>query len=231
MPETPMPDDPVKPRTVRLCATALPLTRRACELVTVMLAEEDAVAVQISASPRWTAARCTRVHARPPPEIVRVWFVPVAGPSEAASATRTVPDETLNADVVIGPRPSTDTFDASERPAGAALRTLVATAFEVAVLPEPSRATAVSVCGPSATVVVFQTMLNAPDVTSPMSVVPSKNLTPATPTLSAAVALSITLPETVAGRAARLTVGAMVSATTEILTMPIEVSPATSRIS
>src|SRR5262245_19082524 len=80
-----------------------------------------AVAVQISASPRATAARCTRVQVRPPPEIVRFWlFTPVVGPSDAASAIRTSPGAVvLKAGVVCVPAPSANTVTCAAGPAGA----------------------------------------------------------------------------------------------------------------
>src|SRR5262245_34109362 len=80
-----------------------------------------AVAVQISATPRCVAARCTRLQVRPPPEIVSSWlFTPVVGPSDAASAMRTSPAAVvLKAGVVCVPAPSAKTVTCAAGPAGA----------------------------------------------------------------------------------------------------------------
>ena len=75
-----------------------------------------------------------------------------------------------------------------------ALLTVTLTAAEVAVLPAASRATAVSVCAPLVAVVLFQVIEYGAVVTSAPRLAPSSlNCTPATPTLSAAFADTVTL--------------------------------------
>src|SRR6266850_882671 len=70
---------------------------------------------------------------------------------------------------------------------------------EVAPFPAASLATAVRVCVPSRTVVVFQETAYGGTVTSAPRLAPlSLNWTPATPTLSDAVATTVTVPDTVA---------------------------------
>src|SRR5260370_718419 len=111
--DAPMPAAPENAMTCSDWFTPAPSTDPTdCVLVTVtLLSAVVAVAVQISATPRCTAARRTRVHVRPPPEIVRFWvLVPVVGPSEAASAMSTAPGVVLNGAVVRGPTPSENTL-------------------------------------------------------------------------------------------------------------------------
>jgi hypothetical protein len=78
--------------------------------------------------------------------------------------------------------------------------TVTVTVVLVAELPAASRATAVSVCVPLATVVVFQVTEYGLAVSSAPRLAPSSlNCTPATPTLSDAVADTVTdAPDTVA---------------------------------
>src|SRR6185295_8733007 len=97
-----------------------------------------------------------------------------------------------------------------------ALLTVTVTPALVVMLPAASRATADSVWLPFATVVEFHAMAYGLVVSSaPMFVVPSSlNCTPATPTLSDAVADTVTLaPDTVVPPAGAdiVTVGAVVS--------------------
>jgi len=92
--------------------------------------------------------------------------------------------------------------------------TVTATADEVVRLPAASRATAVNVCEPFPTVVVFHDAEYGVLVSSAPRLLPStRNCTPATPTLSLAVALTVVVPDTVAPFAGELmlTVGAVVS--------------------
>ena len=80
--------------------------------------------------------------------------------------------------------------------------------------PAASRATAVSVCGPLPAVVVFhETEYGAVVSSLPRFAPSSLNWTPATPTSSAAVALTVIVPDTVAPRPAPVSVavGAVVS--------------------
>src|SRR2546426_7209079 len=80
---------------------------------------------------------------------------------------------------------------------GVAFDTVTADAADVVVFPAPSRATAVRVCGPSGTVVVFQLMVYGTAVSSGPSGDPStKNCTPTTATLSEASARTAAVPFT-----------------------------------
>src|SRR5881628_3373946 len=86
-----------------------------------------------------------------------------------------------------------------ESAGGVALETVTVTAAAVAVLPAASRVTAVRTWEPSRTVVVFQAMVYGASVTGAPNFIPSSlNCTPATPTLSAAVADTLTVAPTVA---------------------------------
>src|SRR6267378_1828328 len=78
--------------------------------------------------------------------------------------------------------------------------TVTVTAAAVAVLPAASRATAVSVCEPLLAVVVSQeTAYGGAVVSSTPRLAPSsRNWTPATPTLSDALAVTVMVPLTVA---------------------------------
>ena len=81
---------------------------------------------------------------------------------------------------------------------------------------------------PLPTSVVFHTVWNGGATTAgPICDAASKKVTLATPTLSDADALTVTLPETVPpGGAVMLTLGATVSAVTVTRMRPIAVSPA-----
>src|SRR5439155_9581624 len=82
---------------------------------------------------------------------------------------------------------------------GIGLVTVTITAAEVAVLPAASRATAVTVWLPLALKVVFQDIEYGATVTSAPKLAPSSlNWTPTTPTLSVALAETVTEPATVA---------------------------------
>src|SRR3982750_1239570 len=79
---------------------------------------------------------------------------------------------------------------------GAEFDTVTATAADVAVLPAPSRATAVKVWEPSGMIVVSQ-LIAYGTATSSASGAPSrKNCTPTTSTLSDASALTVAVPLT-----------------------------------
>ncbi len=100
------------------------------------------------------------------------------------------------------------------------LATGIVTGAELARLPAASRATAVSVCEPFVAVVVFQeTAKGAAVASAPRAAPSSLNCTPATPTLSAALAVTAIVPETVAPLAGEvmLTVGGVVSLATAIV--------------
>src|SRR5690242_21492496 len=94
------------------------------------------------------------------------------------------------------------------------LLTVTGTGALVVVRFAVSRATAVRVCEPLATPVVFQPSEYGADVTSPPRLAPSSlNCTPATATLSLAVALTVIVPVTVAPDVGAVidTVGGVVS--------------------
>src|SRR5215510_11197522 len=99
--------------------------------------------------------------------------------------------------------------------ATAAWETVTVTAADVAVLPVVSRAIAVSVCDPSATVLVSQLIEYGATVSSAPICTPSaSNRTPATPKSSTALANTVTAPDTDAPPPGVLlaTVGGVVSA-------------------
>jgi hypothetical protein len=107
---------------------------------------------------------------------------------------------------------------------------------ETAVSPAASRAVALNWCPPLAVAVVVQATEYGAARSSAPSVLPSSlNCTPTTTKLSAAFALTVTLPETVAPLAGAVneTVGACVSAATlftvTVRTPEVEVLPAASR--
>ena len=80
---------------------------------------------------------------------------------------------------------------------GTALFTVTVTAAEVVLLPAASRATAVSVCVPLVAEAVFQEPEYGDAVSSVPRFAPSSlNCTPATPTLSVALAETVTVPDT-----------------------------------
>src|SRR2546421_33925 len=82
---------------------------------------------------------------------------------------------------------------------GGAVETATVAGAEVAGVPAASRATALIVCVPFAAPVVFQEIEYGAAVSSAPKLTPSiLNCTPATPTLSEAVALSVTVADTVA---------------------------------
>src|ERR1700730_10366893 len=87
--------------------------------------------------------------------------------------------------------------------------TVTVTPADVVLFPAASRATAESVCVPGAAVVVFHAVVYGGAVSSaPRFVSSRRTCTPATPTLSAAVAETVTVPETgPAGGAVSATVG------------------------
>src|SRR5437868_1800059 len=134
--EAPMAVALLNATTLSSWLTAAPFTSVTdCTLLTVTpLNAAGAVAVQISETPRDVAARATRVHARPAPEMVSVCvLVPVVGPSEAANATSTSAAVVLNAGVVRVPVPFEKTFASTVGPlSGAPLETTSATALPVA---------------------------------------------------------------------------------------------------
>src|SRR5262245_7404733 len=109
------------------------------------------------------------------------------------------------------------------------------TAADVAVFPAASRARAVSVCcEPLAAEVVFHAAEYGAVVSSAPSAAPSrKNWTPATPTLSDALAVTVTEPLTVAPEVGEVTatVGADVSllATVAVTAGEVAALPAASR--
>ena len=118
-----------------------------------------------------------------------------------------------DASTTAEPAPSSKPYAATSPPA-ATFATVAATAADVVWLPAASRARAVSVCEPLAVAVVFQLTEYGAVVSSAPSATPSsRNCTPATPTLSDAVAETVTVPDTVLPAAGAVTdaVGAVVS--------------------
>ena len=116
--------------------------------------------------------------------------------------------------------------------------TVTLTRADVVVLPAASRATAVSVWAPLVAVVVFQETAKGATVSSAPRLAPSSlNWTPATPTLSVAVAATVTVPLTVASAAgaASETLGGVVSGLSTVLStvtltdVDVAVLPAASR--
>src|SRR6266516_110387 len=94
------------------------------------------------------------------------------------------------------------------------LETVTVTALEVVAFPAASRARAVSVWEPLLAVVVFQETEYGAVVSSAPKLAPSsRNWTPATPTLSEALAFTVIVPATVAPDKGdvMLTVGGVVS--------------------
>src|SRR6266850_4262761 len=93
------------------------------------------------------------------------------------------------------------------------LATVTPTGAEVVALPAASRATAVRICGPSERVVESQLTVYGAAVSSAPRTAPSRrNWTPATPTLSVALAVTATVPATEpAAGAVMATVGGVVS--------------------
>src|SRR5262245_29705874 len=84
---------------------------------------------------------------------------------------------------------------ASTRPFGAALDTVTVTPPEVDWLPAASRARAVIVCAPLVAPVVFhEREYGVVRSSAPRTTPSNKNCTPTTPTLSAALADSVTVP-------------------------------------
>src|SRR4029079_4365466 len=82
--------------------------------IAALVSTAGAVAVQISATPRDVAARCTRVQVRPAPDTVMFWLLaPVAGPSDPISAMSTSPAAVVFSATVRAPVPSDDTDPSS----------------------------------------------------------------------------------------------------------------------
>ncbi len=98
---------------------------------------------------------------------------------------------------------------------GVLLATVTVTSAEVLLLPAASRAIAVMLCEPSLAVAVFHEIEYGAVVASALPLTPlsSRNCTPTTPTLSEALAVTVTVPFTVAPLAGAviLTVGGVVS--------------------
>ena len=117
-------------------------------------------------------------------------------------------------------------------PPGAVLDTVTATLADVLVFPAASRATAVSVWPPAAAVVVSHDVAYGEAVSSAPRFEPSSlNWTPATPTLSLAVAVTETTPERVAPAAgeAIVTEGCVPSRVVNVKSPDVPRLPAASR--
>src|SRR5882672_6841923 len=107
---------------------------------------------------------------------------------------------------------------------GGPLDTITVTAAEVVRFPAASRATAVRVCWPLLDPVVLTEIAYGAVVSSAPRAVPSeKNCTPATPTLSEALADTVMVPDTVAplAGAVRLTAGGVVSGGGALFTVTV----------
>src|SRR5438045_4225636 len=110
------------------------------------------------------------------------------------------------------------------------LETVTLTAALVAEFPAASLAMAVMLCVPLAAAVVYQEVVYGEAVSAAPTLLPSIwNCTLATPTLSEAFALSVTLPETVAPLegAVMLTVGGVVSLLVTVKLTPLLATPPT----
>src|SRR5918996_4267436 len=96
---------------------------------------------------------------------------------------------------------------------GARFDTVTVTGAEVAVLPAASPARAVSVCAPLLAAVVFQATSYGAVLSVPSGCPSTKNSTAVTPTLSVALALTMTVPDTSAPLAGSViaTLGGVVS--------------------
>ncbi len=104
------------------------------------------------------------------------------------------------------------------------MSTVTVTALLVVVLPAASRATAVRVWEPLLVPAVFQETLYGLAVSSAPRFAPSSwNWTPATPTLSDALALTVIVPLTAAPLAGDViaTVGGVVSATLNVTVLSV----------
>src|SRR2546422_662263 len=113
---------------------------------------------------------------------------------------------------------------------GGALSTVTVTAVEGAVLPAASRATAVRLCVPLLAAVVAHEMAYGAVVSSAPRFAPSSlNCTPTTPTLSVALAETVTVLATVAPAVGAViaTVGGVVSGGARVVKVP---SPETARL-
>src|SRR5439155_1667852 len=101
----------------------------------------------------------------------------------------------------------------------------------VAVWPAASRATALTLCAPGTTSAVSHAIEYGAAATSAPRFVPSSlNCTPTTPTLSVAVADTVTVPETLAAGAGPVTApDARPTSATVTLTAAVAVWPAASR--
>src|SRR5260221_8091510 len=127
----------------------------------------------------------------------------------------------------------TDASVSSKRCAcgGGAFVTVTVTGAEVRLLPASSRATAVSVCDPSLAPAVFHDTAYGPVMSSAPRLAPSSlNCTPTRPTLSEAVALTLTVPARIAPAtgALMLTLGGELSTST-VTAAELRVLPAASR--
>src|SRR5207245_2084060 len=143
-----------------------------------------------------------------------------SAPSEAPSPKNWTPTTPISsaafADTVIVPETVAPLAGEVMLTVGAvvSLATVIVTGAEVVRLPAASRATAARVCGPLPSVLAsIEIEYGAAVSSAPMLAPSTLNWTPATPTLSAALAVTVTVPETVAPLAGEvmLTVGGVVS--------------------
>src|SRR5216117_237239 len=106
---------------------------------------------------------------------------------------------------------------------GALLATVTVTGAEGVLLPAASRAIAVILCEPSLAVAVFHETEYGAVVASALPLIPSssRNCTPTTPTLSEALAVTVTVADTVwpLPGEVMLTVGGVVSAAAGVVAL------------
>src|SRR6266705_317473 len=188
----------------------------------------------VSTSLTKTPSRDTRAMPvpglRPPIQLTEVPVKVKVACAPGAVETAAVPP--LHDLLASDAHPEVKVTDESVSSKRTALDTVTVTAKEVARLPAASRATAVRICEPLATAVVFQDTEYGAAVSSAPSAAPSnRNCTPATPTLSEASALTLIVPDTVAPFAGAVidTVGGVVSLNTVTATLAEARLPAASR--
>src|SRR5258708_38994219 len=112
---------------------------------------------------------------------------------------------------------------------GVMLATVTVTGAEVVWLPAASRAIAVRVCEPLLAAAVFhETEYGAAVLSAPRLAPSSRNCTPATPTLSEALAVTVTVPDTVWPLLGEvmLTVGGVVSEGEPLATVTVTAAEA-----
>src|SRR5687767_5113814 len=152
-----------------------------------------------------------------PPLTVAVLLPPAVPPMVTSAALKPLTASLNTAVKVIGPAPVGSACAAAwlmlTVGGVVSLATVTVTGAEVVRLPAASRATAVRVCEPLLAVVVFQVDEYGAAVTSVPAMPSRKNCTPTTAVSSAALAVTVIVPDTVSPDAGELmlTVGAAAS--------------------